>query len=247
MPRLRADLHGRRWQVHHPPEGRPGLGYLLRFRQVRLATTAAGAAVPHRPRPLSPERYGARVSFAQVYADPAPHEHFAVIHLLEHAFAAATGGGIAGFRSTLGDPQAEGAWFLDLANGGVHELVCVGGAANGGGGPLGNSPEEIVTGPAPEPVAIPEVAVNGAGRIATVDVEAWVAAVVTNAAPVTDGQSWLKAVERASLRVASASPHRYGVFARTYAGGGTFIYWKHVAERGRQARGEAYTGVADAI
>ncbi|MFI5955800.1 hypothetical protein [Cryptosporangium sp. NPDC051539] len=193
------------------------------------------------------------MSFAAYYADPEPHEHFTVVRLFEEAFTAALPtGGIAAFRSTFGDPNAgssDAGWYLDLASGATIELNCNGGAGNGGGGPLGQTAESIVYGPAAAPAAVPDVPTDGSGRVRLADVEAWIAAVVTHAAPVDqDGQSWLRDVERYSLRPdRGASPHKYGVTARTHAGGGTFIYFRYATPRGQQPRGEQYTGVPDAV
>jgi len=177
-----------------------------------------------------------------------PSSHFAVMRTLEAAFTRAAGtGGVAAFR--VGEPDDAGRvdWYIDLANGGVHHLQCVGGSGNGGGGTIGRNADSIVYGPAPVLVPIPEVPVDG-GRIRTADVEAWAAAVITHAAPVTDGQSWLQGVERYSLRPEERRQgHRFGITARTHAGGGVYVYWTHATARGQQPRGAAYSAVPDAV
>lgn len=179
---------------------------------------------------------------------PAPHTHFAIMRLLEEAFTKAVGGGIGAFRTSGPDDAGRVDWFLNLANGGTVELRCVGGSGNGGGGPLGQSAETIVYGPAPAPTDIPDVPVTD-GKVRVADVEAWIAAVVTNAAPVDqDGRSWLKSVERYSLRPEERRvTQRFGLTAHLHSGGGTYIYFPRVVAPGQQLRGGDSSGIPDAV
>ena len=154
-------------------------------------------------------------------ADPAPHTHHAVMAIFETALQQAAGNGpVARFRTSDPDDAGRRDWYLELASGGVHELRCVSGTGAGGSGVLGMAAGTIVTGPAPARVDLPAD---------PRDVEGWVAAVITNAAPIdADGQSWLRAVETETQLAPTRSPgwpHQTGVYAHHHSGGVTAVYW----------------------